>query len=139
MRWSYPETMMALLHSRDGEGVSSLSFKRGYCVMTTILHGDEFWTHEIAAGQTSYGWYVGPWDDLPRGVFLVSATPWSLVPGTTDTHRPQTLEVSEPRLHASPTMTDVGVRTRYYVYWDVWNRGNYAVKQWYSNYCLILP
>jgi len=28
---------MALLHSRDGEGVSSLSFERGYCVMDRRL------------------------------------------------------------------------------------------------------
>jgi hypothetical protein len=107
--------------------------------MTLIHHKNEYWTLEIAAGQTAYGFYVGPWDDLTRGVFQVSATPWTLVPGTTDMHRTQTLEVSEPRGHAIPTPTDVGIRTHWYVYFDIWNRGSYSVKEFFINWCLILP
>jgi hypothetical protein len=140
MRWSYPREYDGTVTYQGRRRGKLLVLQKGVLrFMTTILHKNEFWTYEIAAGQTSYGWYVGPWDDLTRGVFVVTATPWSLVAGTTNMHRPQTLEVSEPREHAVPITTDVGIRTQWYVYFDIWNRGNYGVKQWYLNWCLILP
>jgi hypothetical protein len=105
--------------------------------MATLHHQTEFWTHDLAPGQGVWISY-GPSDMFKNGTVQVSATPATNVGGTT-VHRVQTLSVPEVFITQVPFVSGDIVTTAAYAGFNVFNRGQHAVRNFALTLTVIRP